>query len=403
MLAYYGTVISEHITKKPNGGIICTAVPVARTGTQEYFARELQLDGDPERVVQVLREPEEVFAPAALASFEGCPVTDGHPPENVTAESFSAYARGHAQNIRRSGDYVVADLHIDDAALASDVMNNVKRQVSCGYVCTWEPSGAGYRQKGILGNHIAIVPRGRAGESVSIKDAAQEEAEKGRKYMSKFTEAVLSALGMAAREAKTDEEMAALVSTTATVLDAEPDAKPAAEETPAGDPASAQDVMVERAPKGDDLGSKLDKLIEMVASLKGEEKEKPQADGLDLDDLVKLLGGKEDGKEAVTIPADEASDACASPVSQDAALAIVKALRPVVASIEDKATQTKVTDALLSVFRGPDVMGAINSAAQSSAKRAADQAAMTSYEQRCADSEAAYAARNPHKRMDKEG
>lgn len=86
MLAYYGTAISEHITKKPNGGIICTGVPVARTGTQEYLARELQLDGDPERIIPVRREPEEVFSPAALASFEGCAVTDGHPPENVTAD-----------------------------------------------------------------------------------------------------------------------------------------------------------------------------------------------------------------------------------------------------------------------------------------------------------------------------
>ena len=166
MLAYYGTAISEHITKKPSGGIICTGVPVARTGTQEYLARELQLDGDPERIIPVRREPEEVFSPAALASFEGCAVTDGHPPENVTAENFSAYVRGHAQNVRRSGDYVVADLHIDDAALASDVLNHVKRQVSCGYLCTYAADGNGYAQKGILGNHIAIVPRGRAGRGV---------------------------------------------------------------------------------------------------------------------------------------------------------------------------------------------------------------------------------------------
>lgn len=47
-------------------------------------------------------------------------------------------------------------------------------------------------------------------------------------------------------------------------------------------------------------------------------------------------------------------------------------------------------------------MGAISAAAQSSARKAADAAGKTSYEQRCADSEAAYAARNPHKRTEKE-
>ena len=41
-------------------------------------------------------------------------------------------------------------------------------------------------------------------------------------------------------------------------------------------------------------------------------------------------------------------------------------------------------------------------AAQDSAKSAADASGRTSYEQMCRESEAAYAARNPHKRQEKE-
>ena len=394
MLAYYGTAISEHITKKPNGGIICTGVPVARTGTQEYLARELQLDGDPERIIPVRREPEEVFSPAALASFEGCAVTDGHPPENVTAENFSAYVRGHAQNVRRSGDYVVADLHIDDAALASDVLNHVKRQVSCGYLCTYAPDGNGYAQKGILGNHIAIVPRGRAGSSVSIKDAAQE-AEKGRKRMSDFWKSVLTAFGMAAKDAS-PEELDAMVSSTASVLDA---AAAAPEKT--AEP--AQDTVVERAPKGDDLGSKLDGVLELLSSLKKEEPEEKKLSGEDeLDDLLKRLGGEEAGEKTVTVPADKAADVCLSPGAKDAAVAILRSMRPVVAAIQDKAVRAQVTDALISSIQDQGKLGELAAAAQASAQKAADQAAMTSYEKRCEDSQAAYAARNPHKRQEKE-
>ena len=40
MLAYYGTVLSDHITRKPNGGIVRTDVSIARTGVQEYFVRQ---------------------------------------------------------------------------------------------------------------------------------------------------------------------------------------------------------------------------------------------------------------------------------------------------------------------------------------------------------------------------
>ena len=109
MLAYYGSQISPHLVDTPEGFLICKDVPIARTGEQEYLARELMLDGDPERPVTVQRRPEDVFAPAALASFEGKPVTDGHPPESVGAENYAAYAKGHVQNVRRQGDYVTAD------------------------------------------------------------------------------------------------------------------------------------------------------------------------------------------------------------------------------------------------------------------------------------------------------
>lgn len=393
MMDYYGTSISEHITKKPNGGIICTAVPVARIGTQDYFARELKLGGDPERVVHVTREPEEVFAPAAMASFEGCAVTDGHPPEHVTAENFSAYARGHAQNVRRSGDYVVADLHIDDAALASDVLNHVKREISCGYLCTYAPTGNGYTQKGILGNHIAVVPRGRAGSSVSIKDSA-EHAGKGRKYMSKFTEAILSAFGMAAEKAETPEEVNALVTATATALDAQPVVSKPKESSAAPRQTEVSDALAE----------KLDKVIEMLDAMKPEEKpdgkeggKKDDDDGVKkLDDELKKLGGDGD------TPGEDTSDACLSGEAKDAAVAIIRSMRPVVAAIEDGVVRAKVTDALLSSIRDQGKMGDIAAAAQAGAQRAADQAAMTSYEKRCTDSEAAYAARNPHKRQEKE-
>ena len=54
MIAYYGSKISEHMTKTPEGFLICHDVPIARIGQQEYFAGELGLDGDPDRLVQAV-------------------------------------------------------------------------------------------------------------------------------------------------------------------------------------------------------------------------------------------------------------------------------------------------------------------------------------------------------------
>lgn len=100
----------------------------ARIDTQDYLARELGLDGEPDRPVTVERRPEDVFDPAAIASFEGKDVTYTHPPEMLSPENQSAYSKGHAENVRREGDFLVADLHLKDPTLISEV-----RTQRCGY------------------------------------------------------------------------------------------------------------------------------------------------------------------------------------------------------------------------------------------------------------------------------
>ena len=90
MLAYYGYTISPNQIETGEGFLICRNVPIARTGDQEYLGRELGLSGaDAEKVVIVHRPPEEVFSEAALASFEGKPTTDDHPPELLTPDTVS--------------------------------------------------------------------------------------------------------------------------------------------------------------------------------------------------------------------------------------------------------------------------------------------------------------------------
>lgn len=397
MLAYYGDRISPHMTDTPEGFLICHDVPIARTGPQDYLAREMMLDGDPERIVRVQRYPEDVFEAATLASFEGKPITDGHPPENVGPENYAAYTKGHVQNVRRSGEYIVADLYINDANLANEVRNNVKREVSCGYLCNYVPDGAGYRQSNIRGNHVAVVPKGRAGSTVAIQDTAPEAEKGGNKHMNEFWKSVLHAFGMAAKDAS-PEELDKMVETTATALDAEP-----AEQAPEAAPAEskpAEDEMVEKAPKGDDLGSKLDRIISMLeAKSRGGEGEHRLRDESDLDEMIAKLSGKEEGK-SITIPVEE-NDACMEGPAKDAAVELLKKVRPAVAAIEDKQARAKVTDALLSAIQGKDVMQDIAKAALDSAQAKAEKSRHTAYEQMCADSQSAYAARNPH--VKKEG
>lgn len=391
-IAYYGSSISPHIDKSPEGYLICRDVPINRTGEQDYLARELGLDGDPERVVKVYRLPEDVFAPAALASFEGKDVTNSHPPEMLTAENQAAYSKGHLENVRRVGDNTVADLFIKDPMLVSQVESGAMREVSCGYNCNFEPYLDGYKQTRIRGNHLAIVPRGRAGGSVSIHDAAAK-AEKGTN-MNKLVHGILTAFGMAAKDAS-PEDIQAMANVAGETIQAVQDAEPMAEEPPAP---AAKDEMVETAPKGDDLGAKLDRILAMLeAKSRGGHGEHPLHDEGDIDaEIKRLLGAEEDGK-SITVPVEN-NDACATGPARDAAVELLRKVRPAVSEIKDPGEKARVTDALLSAVRGKDNMAEIARAATDAAKVNAAQTSQTTYDKICADSEAAYAARNPHKK-----
>lgn len=398
-IAYYGATISPNMDKTPEGYLICRNVPINRTGVQVYTAREVGIPGGGDDLVNVYRLEEEVFSPAALASMEGKDITRGHPPDMLDASNQAAYSTGHIENVRRDGDNTVADLIIKDPSLVSDVENNVLREVSCGYYCTFEPYKDGYKQTHLIGNHVAVVPRGRAGHEVAIHDTAPE-AEKGRQKMSEFWKSVLTAFGMAAKDAS-PEELDAMVATAATALDAAPAeaaAEPGKDKAPEAEP--AKDEMVEKAPKGDDLGSKLDRIIQMLeAQSRGGRGEHPLHDESDLDEMVEKLAGKKDDPEAaVTVPAEEMEDAsCMSPAAKDAAVELLKKVRPAVAAIQDKQERARVVDALLSTIKGPNTVGSIMTAAQDSARKNAEETRRNNYQKMCEDAESAYAARNPHK------
>ena len=180
MRAYYGYTLSPNQLETNEGFLICRNVPISRIGDQDYVGTEIGLDDA--TLHSVHRKPEEVFSDAALASFEGKPVTDDHPPELLTPDTARMYEKGHAQNIRPGAGewdgYVLADLHIHDRDLIEKIQSG-KREISCGYECEYvqEPDGS-YSQHKIRGNHIAVVDKGRAGKRAAILDADITQAQK---------------------------------------------------------------------------------------------------------------------------------------------------------------------------------------------------------------------------------
>ena len=375
--AYFGSRISDHILKTPEGFLICKDVPIARTGTQQYRGCEF---GAPvaDGIYNVQRPEAEVFDRAAVASFEGKPVCDEHPEEDVTPDNYGRYMKGVCRDVRRGdGDLsncLVADLVIYDADLINKIEAG-KREISCGYDCLWNPtSDSSYDQLEIRGNHVAVVDKGRAGHKVAIRDAANDK--KGGKKMSEsLIGRILRAL--ARDESTTPEDMEAAAKL-AGGADAEPRPQPApapaAPATPAT-PAPAAVPQPDNKPAAMDEATearfkKIEDALEAISSklTPAPPAAEPKKDALDA--LEEELQSKEPAAEPapagdeddVIEPPEEinAKDAepeeepvvPASKAARDAAMVLLKNLKPAVANIKNEAQRKRAADSLAVLIKG---------------------------------------------------
>lgn len=170
----------QHVT--PEGFLLIEDVPIARTGKQIYGPDETPIKPGSDGLAHVDREPEEVFRPETIASFEGKDVVNDHPSEGVNPDNWRYLTVGHVQNVHRGAgaedNFLFGDILIKDAAAIAAVREG-KREVSCGYDAQYEQTGPGRgRQFNIVGNHVALVDKGRCGPRCSIGDGERKMAKR---------------------------------------------------------------------------------------------------------------------------------------------------------------------------------------------------------------------------------
>lgn len=375
--AYFGSRISDHIIKTPEGFLICKDVPIARTGTQQYRGCEF---GGPvaDGIYNVQRPEAEVFDRAAVASFEGKPVCDEHPEEDVTPDNYGRYMKGVCRDVRRGdGDLsncLVADLVIYDADLINKIEAG-KREISCGYDCLWNPtSDSSYDQLEIRGNHVAVVDRGRAGHKVAIRDTADDK--KGGTKMSKFLIGrILRAL--ARDESTTPEDMEAATKLAGS-SDAEPRPQPAPAPAAPATPAPAAVPQPDNKPAAMDEATearfkKIEDALEAISSKlnPAEPAAEPKKDALDAleeelqnkapaaepapaGDEDDVIEPPEDINAQDAAPEEDVEGGCAPDAKEarDAAMALIKNLKPAVAAIPNEAQRKRAADSLAILIKG---------------------------------------------------
>lgn len=170
----YDTV-AIHATKTDEG-FIRDAPIVGRAGILQYR----NADGSTR---YEYRPPEEAFKADSLATLEGKPITVGH-KGMVTSDN--------AANIKPVGTVLTGGRQDGDTIRADVMIYNLPtdaRELSCGYTLDLDetpgttPDGKHYDavQRNIRYNHVAVVPRGRAGIARLNMDGEQEvEVEEGK-------------------------------------------------------------------------------------------------------------------------------------------------------------------------------------------------------------------------------
>lgn len=163
----------------PEGFLLCSDVRIARTGPMMYADYEMpDIPPEPGRhMVTIDRTADVLFHPDAILSFSGKPVTNDHPSKFVTPSTWRQDSIGVVLNPRRGegsdAEYMIADLLITHQDAINDVREG-KREVSCGYDAKREPVRPGLgRQVSVVGNHVALVDRGRCGPSCAITDSKE--------------------------------------------------------------------------------------------------------------------------------------------------------------------------------------------------------------------------------------
>lgn len=168
--------LSEHRAETPEGYLLCTGCVIAATGAFPYKPSEVAgVAPGPDGLIHIRREPEDLFSPEAMASFEGKPVVFGH-EHFADPENWGKIAKGIVQNVRRGSgedfDKLIADLLITDSEAIAAVKSGDLEELSCGYDATVEDLGGGNaRHSGFVGNHVALVKRARLGRACRIGDS----------------------------------------------------------------------------------------------------------------------------------------------------------------------------------------------------------------------------------------
>ncbi|SPY33224.1 DUF2213 domain-containing protein [Pasteurella canis] len=174
-------------------GYLVVPATISKVGVFDYHASELGLQET--AVKKVARTENSLFSDRTLASFEGVPLTIGHPEQGVNAKNWKDLSVGVVRNVKRVGDTLAAEAWVYDDNAIKLIQDEGIEELSCGYDCdivTTTVQDADFEMSPMIGNHVAIVAKGRCGPTVKFADEDKSIMSKSVKFL----DALLGAFGI---------------------------------------------------------------------------------------------------------------------------------------------------------------------------------------------------------------
>ena len=182
---YDSVPIRDYHFDDQTGFLYVYRVPIAGAMVQKY----VKSDGSEEMEAKL---PEEILSDATVSSANSKPVTDGH-HGLVTKDNSHDLLKGFtASNGHVEGNMLYNDITITDPNLISQIKSGDKRELSIGFETQMDPTSGTYNgtkydavQRNIRINHVAVVPKGRAGHEVRLIGDSAEAVEQVEPYEEK--------------------------------------------------------------------------------------------------------------------------------------------------------------------------------------------------------------------------
>ena len=180
-------------TKDDNGFLHVALTPISKATVNPYLGSEIEGSKEhgfePDKIYYGLRDPDELAKGAG--TFNGLPLLLEHHPTDAENLPKEWVVGSMGTDAVFEKPYLKNSLTVTDAQAIQYIEDGTAKEISCSYRFTPDFTAGEYTEadgskvhydfimRDIKGNHVALVPEGRAGHDVKVADGIDAVKYKG--------------------------------------------------------------------------------------------------------------------------------------------------------------------------------------------------------------------------------